>query len=142
MLLIKVIYWKMLEFEREYGGITIELWFVYGHEFKESLILTDPRTAHLPVVASLTYTLALIGLYLLTVLKLGPAFMSNRKPFEIKRILQIYNVLQIATNVYIISQVRICICSDLSKNLRKLFMKLISGCFAGSSSEVLTINPI
>uniref|UniRef100_A0A1A9Z3X6 Elongation of very long chain fatty acids protein n=1 Tax=Glossina pallidipes TaxID=7398 RepID=A0A1A9Z3X6_GLOPL len=87
MLLIKVIYWKMLEFEREY---------------------CDPRTAHLPLASSLTYTLALTGLYLLTVLKLGPALMSNRKPYEIKRILQIYNVLQIVVNLYIVFQCVTC----------------------------------
>uniref|UniRef100_A0A1A9VWW7 Elongation of very long chain fatty acids protein n=1 Tax=Glossina austeni TaxID=7395 RepID=A0A1A9VWW7_GLOAU len=83
MLIIKVLYSKIVEYERE---------------------TRDPRTADLPVASSLTYTMALVGLYLLTVLKLGPAFMSNRKPFEIKRILQIYNVLQIAGNLYIVHQ--------------------------------------
>ncbi|KAL9881363.1 very long chain fatty acid elongase 7-like isoform 1-T1 [Glossina fuscipes fuscipes] len=83
MLLIKTIYAKIVEYEREN---------------------MDPRTADIPVASSLKYTFALIGIYLLIVLKLGPALMSNRKPFEIKRILQIYNILQIVGNLYLVYQ--------------------------------------
>ncbi|KAI9575169.1 hypothetical protein GQX74_015602 [Glossina fuscipes] len=125
MLLIKTIYAKIVEYEREN---------------------MDPRTADIPVASSLKYTFALIGIYLLIVLKLGPALMSNRKPFEIKRILQIYNILQIVGNLYLLYQVRICICIDLYNNLRKVSLKIIFGFVDGSStqysSKILTISAI
>uniref|UniRef100_A0A1A9W1I4 Elongation of very long chain fatty acids protein n=1 Tax=Glossina brevipalpis TaxID=37001 RepID=A0A1A9W1I4_9MUSC len=73
MLIFKVLYEKLIELDTK----------------------SDPRTAHLSLEASLKYTFALIALYLFVALKLGPAFMSNRKAFEIKRIIQIYNLTQI-----------------------------------------------
>uniref|UniRef100_A0A1A9WA15 Elongation of very long chain fatty acids protein n=1 Tax=Glossina brevipalpis TaxID=37001 RepID=A0A1A9WA15_9MUSC len=73
MLIFKVLYEKLVELDTK----------------------SDPRTAHLSLEASLKCTFALVALYLFVALKLGPAFMSNRKAFEIKRIIQIYNLTQI-----------------------------------------------
>ena len=39
-------------------------------------------------------------LYLLFAIVIGPAFMANRKPFEIKGIMNLYNAVQVIFNVY------------------------------------------
>ena len=39
-------------------------------------------------------------LYLLFALVIGPAFMANKKPYEIKGIMNLYNVVQVVSNVY------------------------------------------
>uniref|UniRef100_A0A1A9WA14 Elongation of very long chain fatty acids protein n=1 Tax=Glossina brevipalpis TaxID=37001 RepID=A0A1A9WA14_9MUSC len=82
MLIFKVLYAKLLEFDTE----------------------SDPRTVDVPE-ASFTYTFVLVGLYLLVVHKLGPAFMLKRKPYEVKRIVQIYNIMQVILNAFIFAQV-------------------------------------
>ena len=45
-------------------------------------------------------TIALTMLYLVLALIIGPAFMANRKPFEIKGIINLYNAVQVIFNVY------------------------------------------
>ncbi|XP_013111998.2 elongation of very long chain fatty acids protein 1-like [Stomoxys calcitrans] len=42
-----------------------------------------------------------ICLYIYTVLKIGPRFMANRKPYKIDGLMQIYNVVQILLNSFI-----------------------------------------
>ncbi|XP_039288981.1 elongation of very long chain fatty acids protein 7-like [Nilaparvata lugens] len=46
--------------------------------------------------------LTLLAVYLLFVLKIGPRFMSSRKPFQLKTIMMLYNVFQIFCNSYIV----------------------------------------
>lgn len=51
-------------------------------------------------------TLILIS-YLAFVLKIGPEFMKDRKPFQLKLILLVYNLLQTVISTYIVLQVSI-----------------------------------
>ncbi|XP_074036567.1 very long chain fatty acid elongase 7 [Leptinotarsa decemlineata] len=43
----------------------------------------------------------LVGLYLYFVLKLGPELMKNRKPFDLRNVIIIYNAIQIVINTYV-----------------------------------------
>ncbi|XP_046803157.1 elongation of very long chain fatty acids protein 7-like [Lucilia cuprina] len=61
----------------------------------------DPRTNHLPLTQSYSQLLFIVGVYVLVVLKIGPMFMSKRKPYNIKSIIQVYNIFQILMNLYI-----------------------------------------
>jgi len=44
--------------------------------------------------------LTIIGAYLLFTLAIGPKLMANRKPFNLRRTIQIYNIFMIAINLY------------------------------------------
>lgn len=46
--------------------------------------------------------LAIVGVYLATVLYVGPKLMQNRKPLEIKNLIRAYNAAMILVNVYLI----------------------------------------
>lgn len=48
--------------------------------------------------------LSLVGVYLLTVLYVGPKLMQNRKPFEIKNLIRLYNLAMILFNCYMIKR--------------------------------------
>lgn len=51
--------------------------------------------------------LSIVILYLLFVTKFGPEVMKNRKPFNIKTIMLIYNLYQTISNAYIVSLVSV-----------------------------------
>ncbi len=63
--------------------------------------LIDPRTKDYFLVENPFYIFTIISLYIYFVTKLGPAMMRNRKPLELKGIMIVYNVFQIAYNTYI-----------------------------------------
>ncbi|XP_075223934.1 very long chain fatty acid elongase 7-like [Lycorma delicatula] len=46
--------------------------------------------------------IVILGIYLLTVLKIGPKFMEKREPYNIKGIMMVYNLYQIIYNSYIV----------------------------------------
>lgn len=48
--------------------------------------------------------LALVGVYLITVLYIGPKLMQNRKPLEIKNLIRVYNGTMILVNIYLIKR--------------------------------------
>lgn len=49
--------------------------------------------------------LLLSGAYLLIVLLIGPAFMSNRKPFNVKPFARVYNVFQVIANIILANSI-------------------------------------
>ncbi|CAH1114532.1 unnamed protein product, partial [Psylliodes chrysocephalus] len=63
---------------------------------------TDPRVVKWTMMGSPVPTLSIIAVYLLLVLFILPAFMKNRKPYQITQIIKIYNIFQVATCVTII----------------------------------------
>ena len=78
------------------------------HVFYEiSYYFVDPRTANWFLMQSPLPTLQLTALYLI-IIYLGPKFMKNRKPYDAKLALQIYNVLLVALNSYIFVEVSHC----------------------------------
>ncbi|KAM7343795.1 very long chain fatty acid elongase 7-like [Cochliomyia hominivorax] len=61
----------------------------------------DPRTNYLPLCNSYTQIISLMALYVFLVLKVGPQFMAKRKPYNLKNVIQLYNVSQFLLNLYI-----------------------------------------
>ncbi|XP_016924408.3 very long chain fatty acid elongase 7 [Drosophila suzukii] len=61
----------------------------------------DPRVAHLPLLGNLWIVLAIVAAYVAFVLHYGPRWMEHRNPFELKRVMQVYNVVQVLTNATI-----------------------------------------
>ena len=43
---------------------------------------------------------SIIGAYLLFTLVIGPKMMANRKPFELRRTIQVYNIFMVGLNLY------------------------------------------
>uniref|UniRef100_A0A1I8MSA8 Elongation of very long chain fatty acids protein n=1 Tax=Musca domestica TaxID=7370 RepID=A0A1I8MSA8_MUSDO len=76
---------------------------IFYREFKShwDIIGTDVRMRHLPFVNSYLNIVLLMASYVIFSVKIGPALMANRKPFNIKRLIQIYNFFQILVNTYV-----------------------------------------
>jgi len=72
----------------------------FYHDFWEEN--SDPRTKDFPIVYGGPWTLlSIIAFYLLFVQYLGPAIMKNRKGFELRGPIFLYNLIMIAINGWI-----------------------------------------
>lgn len=73
--------------------------------------LTDPRVADWFLMQSPLPTLFLITAYL-TLVWVGPRWMRNRKPYDLKYILLVYNVGLVALSAHIVYEVcaHACVC--------------------------------
>ncbi|KAJ8668996.1 hypothetical protein QAD02_000255, partial [Eretmocerus hayati] len=60
-----------------------------------------PRTNDWALIANPLYVFGTLLAYLFFVLKWGPRYMKNRKPYSLKTFLFCYNVFQIVSNAYI-----------------------------------------
>lgn len=88
----------------ELAGKTILMlhwWFII------IIIISDPRSTDYPFISTPFPTLMLLYFWYQFIFKWGPQYMKNRKPFNLKRIIIIYNVLQVLGNSYIFYYVRI-----------------------------------
>ena len=63
--------------------------------------IRDKRVDNWPLMHSFVPTLVLSGLYLIICIFIGPRFMKNRQPYELKNSIQGYNVLQVLISAYI-----------------------------------------
>ncbi|XP_045464792.1 elongation of very long chain fatty acids protein 4-like [Harmonia axyridis] len=99
--------------------------FMAIHEFFERH--GDPRTYKYILMDSIWIPFAITIAYLIFVLHIGPRFMKNRKAYDLKKPIMIYNLLQVAMNIYLciyvvyaFSQVAIskCIEVDYSESER------------------------
>nr|CAD7195081.1 unnamed protein product [Timema douglasi] len=63
--------------------------------------LADPRVKDWPLIGSPVYLLVIVALYLFFVLVAGPKFMENRRPYNLKKIIAVYNILQVLANAYL-----------------------------------------
>lgn len=61
-------------------------------------VLADSRSVDLPLMDANWKVPAIIAVYLLAVLKFGPRFMENRKPYDLKNWIRLYNLVQVAAN--------------------------------------------
>ncbi|XP_017099694.2 very long chain fatty acid elongase F-like [Drosophila bipectinata] len=60
----------------------------------------DPAT--LSIFSSPWPTLITLLSYLLFVLKVGPRLMKNREPFDLRRVIKVYNIFQIIYNIWML----------------------------------------
>ncbi|XP_016908566.1 elongation of very long chain fatty acids protein 1-like [Apis cerana] len=74
---------------------------IYNYYWNEK---SDTRTNNLPLMGSPIIIPAIILSYLYFVLKYGPQFMKNRKPYNLKTFIQWYNIFQIIANAYLVQQ--------------------------------------
>jgi len=75
-----------------------------SHAYSYNLYVIDPRVKDWLWMQSPIPTLLLCMLYLLCV-AVGPKLMKNRKPFDLRYLLIIYNFSLVALSVYIVYQV-------------------------------------
>ncbi|KAH8243923.1 hypothetical protein KR032_011315 [Drosophila birchii] len=59
---------------------------------------TPTEDVHLPLVGSHWPILTIMGTYLLFVKVVGPKLMENRKPFDLRAVIKVYNQMQIVYN--------------------------------------------
>lgn len=50
-------------------------------------------------------TLAMVVVYLLSVVVIGPSLMANRKPFQLNKIIVVYNAFQVLFSSYMLYEV-------------------------------------
>ncbi|XP_050310355.1 elongation of very long chain fatty acids protein-like [Anthonomus grandis grandis] len=64
--------------------------------------VADPRANDYFLMSSPIPTILIIILWFKFILHWGPDYMKNRQPFDLKKIMIIYNVIQVILNVYIV----------------------------------------
>ncbi|XP_029040362.1 elongation of very long chain fatty acids protein 1-like [Osmia bicornis bicornis] len=64
----------------------------------------DSRMSRLPLMQSPIILPAILFSYLYFILKCGPKFMKDRKPYKLNTFIKWYNILQIASNAFIVQQ--------------------------------------
>ncbi|CAG9815583.1 unnamed protein product [Phaedon cochleariae] len=65
----------------------------------------DSRTSNWLFMSSPFYTLGICLTYVYVVKVLGPKFMENRKPFQLKNTLIVYNFLQVVFSIWLFSEI-------------------------------------
>ncbi|XP_063839360.1 very long chain fatty acid elongase 4-like [Ostrinia nubilalis] len=80
------------------AAILLKAWEGYTFLFEE---LPDPRTKPWLLVAKPYQGLIILGLYLMFVLNWGPKWMKDRPPFNLDKILIVYNGIQVICCLYL-----------------------------------------
>lgn len=68
-------------------------------------LFADDRTKDWFLVGSPLVPMAVVYFYLKIVRDWGPKFMENRQPFDLKRILLVYNIVQVILSVHLFYEV-------------------------------------
>ncbi|XP_050499386.1 elongation of very long chain fatty acids protein-like [Diabrotica virgifera virgifera] len=98
---------------------------------------SDPRVNDWFLMSSPFYTLAICLFYVYIVKVLGPKFMENRKPFELKKVLVIYNLFQVIFSTWLFYES--CVagwfshysyrCQPVDYSQQPLAMRMARGCW-------------
>lgn len=72
-------------------------------------IALDPRLKDYPLMQSPATMTTILLCYLFFVLYLGPRIMANRKPFQLKEAMIVYNFMLVALSIYIVYEVSRCL---------------------------------
>lgn len=67
----------------------------YKHYMVES---RDSRSLQFPLLTSPWPVLTILSVYLYVVLKAGPKYMEQRKAFDLKNVIRLYNIIQVVAN--------------------------------------------
>lgn len=70
-------------------------------------VISDPRTKDWLLMSSPVPQTAIILFYIYFVMSLGPRIMENRKPFDLKQVLIIYNFSVVAYSLYMCYEVNL-----------------------------------
>lgn len=68
-------------------------------------LVPDPRTKDFLFVSSPVPLLVIMFVYHRFVQSWGPAFMANRQPYNVKNLIIVYNIIQIALSIFLTTQV-------------------------------------
>ncbi|XP_055531730.1 elongation of very long chain fatty acids protein 7-like isoform X2 [Wyeomyia smithii] len=79
---------------RNWSGLVDRYWLIVEE------LIADPRAKHLPFMDNPLPTVYLIICYLLWVLLLGPMYMRDRKPMDLRRFIIFYNLFQVLLSGY------------------------------------------
>lgn len=79
---------------RNWSGLLDRYWLIVEE------LIADPRAKELPLMADPLPTLGLITCYLLWVLLIGPMYMRDRKPMDLRRVIIFYNLFQVLLSGY------------------------------------------
>ncbi|XP_052848151.1 elongation of very long chain fatty acids protein F [Drosophila gunungcola] len=71
-------------------------------DFLNGTLLISEDPVQLPLIGSPWPSLTILFFYLLFVLKLGRMFMENRKPFDLRAVIKVYNIVQILYNIVVL----------------------------------------
>lgn len=69
------------------------------------LLLSDPRVSAYPLMGTPVNMTAILLAYLAFVLYIGPRYMANRKPYQLKEAMIVYNFSLVALSIYIVYEV-------------------------------------
>ncbi|KAJ1526976.1 hypothetical protein ONE63_008521 [Megalurothrips usitatus] len=78
---------------------------LYRYTFDE---LSDPRTSEWFMVGGLGPVLLLLAGYLYFVLSLGPRLMQHRKPFQLDKLMIVYNAVQVVCSLHVVREALLC----------------------------------
>ncbi|XP_052873723.1 elongation of very long chain fatty acids protein 7-like [Anopheles cruzii] len=80
--------------ERNWTGLIDRYWLIVEE------LIADPRAKQLPFMDNPLPTLGMITIYLLWVLLIGPMYMRDRKPMDLRRVIIFYNLFQVLLSGY------------------------------------------
>lgn len=75
-------------------------------------VISDPRTKGWLLMSNPIPQIIIIAFYIYFVISLGPKIMENRKPFDLKRVLIVYNIFVVALSVYMCYEVIVILFSS------------------------------
>nr|CAI5858354.1 unnamed protein product [Callosobruchus analis] len=70
--------------------------------FVTSDFFSDPRTADWFLVGKLGHLVLILVSYVYFCTKAGPRYMKDRKPYELKTVIQFYNLTQVLASMYLV----------------------------------------
>lgn len=73
------------------------------HSF--DILFTDPRIQSYPLMGSPLLITSILLTYVYFVLSLGPRIMANRKPFQLRGFMIVYNFSLVILSLYIVYEV-------------------------------------
>lgn len=79
-------------------------------------MIADPRVKHWFLMRSPEPGLIIVAVYLLFAKKIGPKWMENREPYDLKNVIKVYNIMQIIACSYIFYYVSYIILNFLKSN--------------------------
>ncbi|KAL5284057.1 hypothetical protein ACFFRR_006371 [Megaselia abdita] len=102
--------------------------------------IQDPRTSSWPLLGSPIPLICILTTYLLFCNYIGPYLMKDRKPFELKKTLIVYNFLQVLINIYLVYECTQCgwgfkepynlLCEPISYDRSPRSMRMARACYS------------